>query len=107
MENKQQEIATTVYRSLSEIEEQKWDSAGESTGLDHKFLNIVEESKLNNLAHFYIHHQSHDASARANCYVVDFDFATTDQSLSEIIPLSKLGSPSLWTSKYLSLVYLL
>ncbi|RRS10046.1 aminotransferase class I/II-fold pyridoxal phosphate-dependent enzyme [Pseudoalteromonas sp. J010] len=103
MENKQQEIVTTVYRSLSEIEEQKWDSAGKSTGLDHKFLNIVEQSKLNNLAHFYIHHQSHDASARANCYVVDFDFATTDQSLSEIITPIKTWFPKFMDFKVFEL----
>ena len=85
-------VSTKVYNSVDDLPESEWKEAGYGTGLRKDFLSIVEKSEINDLDTTYVlcTDEMGNPIGRANLYQVDFDFATTDQTLSEIIkPLKK------------------
>ncbi len=85
-------VSIKFYKSVDDLPERQWNEAGYGTGLRKDFLAVVEKSEINNLDTTYVlcTDEMGNPVGRANLYQVDFDFATTDQSLSSIIkPLKK------------------
>lgn len=85
-------VSTKFYKSVDDLPELEWNEAGYGTGLRKDFLAVVEKSEINDLDTTYVlcTDEMDNPVGRANLYQVDFDFATTDQSLGSIIkPLKK------------------
>lgn len=76
-------VSVRKYGSVDEIPDAGWASAGTESGLRKDFLAIVEKSGINDIDITYLLFSDADGKplGRANLYQVDFDFATTDQSL--------------------------
>ncbi len=87
-----QVVSTKSYKSVDDLPESEWNEAGYGTGLRQDFLAVVEKSEINDLDITYVLcvDEMGRSVGRANLYQVDFDFATTDQSLGwSIKPLKK------------------
>ncbi|WP_448547469.1 aminotransferase class I/II-fold pyridoxal phosphate-dependent enzyme [Thalassotalea fusca] len=76
------DLASKSLGSLCDVDETAWRVSGNSSGLRKDFLSIVEESKINDLTYDYLLVEDNGKYVgKANLYLVDFDFSTTDQSL--------------------------